>query len=72
MALDRCPSCDTPYRSSSSAFCSNCGAKRPGAKPNHCTNLNCENYDVDLGEDALFCDVCGCPTVIESQIEDMT
>lgn len=69
--MDTCPACGTAYRNSRSNFCQNCGAKRPSAKPNVCTNPSCENHDVDLGEDSRYCDICGAPTSIEEQIQSI-
>lgn len=72
MSVNICPACRKPYKNSSSAFCSHCGAPRPTAKVNHCTNPRCDNYDVDLGSDDLYCDACGNLTVLGKQIEDLT
>lgn len=70
--IDCCPACRRPYKSGSSEYCSYCGAPRPTAKPNHCTNPRCDNYDVDLGPDDLYCDVCGSPTVVGQKVEALT
>lgn len=69
--MDICPACGQAYRNSSSAFCQNCGNKRPSAKPNVCTNRICENHDVDLGADVRYCDICGSLTSIGKQIDDL-
>ena len=70
--INICPACERRYKSASSAFCSFCGAPRPTAEVNHCTNPRCVNYDVDLGPDDIHCDICGAFTVIGKKADDLT
>lgn len=71
MAFDRCPSCGAPYKSKSSKYCSSCGAERPISDPNHCTNPNCKNHNVDLSPDEQYCDICGSLTMTGEKVEQL-
>lgn len=71
MNTDICPVCGEPYKSSASEFCSNCGTGRPISRPNHCTNPECKNFEVDLGQDERYCDLCGSPTLTGEKVEKL-
>ena len=70
--MDICPACGTPYKSSKSKFCTQCGEPRPIVERNTCTNPGCENYDQPVDKDAHYCDLCGSPTTLGELIERMT
>ena len=70
--MDRCPACGTPYKSSRSMFCANCGERRPTVERNTCTNPGCDNHDRPLGQDEHYCDLCGSPTTLGEMIDSMT
>lgn len=69
--MNNCPACGHPYKSSQSAFCTNCGAKRPNPEKNTCTNPNCENYDRPVGAEDHYCELCGNLTTLGQMIEKM-
>lgn len=69
--IDPCPACGKHYKSDASEHCSFCGAPRPITEFNHCLNSRCDNYNVDLGSDDRYCDICGGPTVIGKKVEDL-
>lgn len=70
--MDTCPACGTRYKSSDSNFCSKCGAKRPVAKENTCTNPLCEKHGETFGSEERFCDLCGALTTYGRMIDDIT
>lgn len=62
--FSKCPSCGTPYKSDTSKFCHHCGIARPNPVSNHCTNPECEKFNVELRHGELYCDICGAPTSV--------
>lgn len=66
--MDIGPACKSPYKSSASKFCSNCGTARPIPQPNHCSNPECPKSQIDLGEYDRYCDLCGAPTLYGKEI----
>lgn len=69
--MDRCPACNTPYKSSQSMFCTNCGAARLVVEQNYCTNPRCPNHGRPVDRDARYCDLCGSLTLYGKKIDGL-
>ena len=70
--MKNCPRCGTPYKSLQSAFCTNCGTKRPNPEGNTCTNPSCANYDRPVGGEDRYCELCGSLTTFGQMLNGMT
>ncbi len=53
-------------------FCIECGLPKPKPSDNHCSNPNCQAYQVILPSPTQkYCGKCGSATIYWKKIEDM-